>query len=83
MTQFQDPTQRIRLTVEIREDQRVAMNQLIPWGCMKPLFEHIIDDLILMLKENGSARTIALILTEKISPSQCMPSLSMGKEASK
>lgn len=45
-----------RLTVELRPDQRAALNSLIPWGTGKYLWEAIIDDVIELLQENEETR---------------------------
>lgn len=58
---------RPRLSVEIREDQYHKLEQLIPWGMQKPLFEAIVDDLIAMLDDNPNKQMIlGAIITRNV-----------------
>lgn len=77
---MKDPSNRVRLSVDIREDQKQDLDRLLPWGVGRSVFEVIVDDLIDMLKKHGS-RALVPILDKRLRPSECMPSLNM-KEGS-
>ena len=41
-----DPNYKPRLNVEIREDQLLALQRLLPYGLRKMVFEYVIDQII-------------------------------------
>lgn len=49
------PTHKPRLNVEIREDQFKKMQEIIPYGTRRILFERLIDDLIDFIGDRGYA----------------------------
>jgi len=56
---------RPRLSIEITEEQHLALGRLIPWGAKNELFRVIIDDVITLLEKHG-AIIIAAILTRRL-----------------
>ena len=57
--------QRPRLSIEITEEQNLALQRLIPWGVKNSLFGMIVDDLISMLEKHGEI-VLAAIFSRKL-----------------
>lgn len=62
---------RIKLTVEVREDQALALRRLIPWGTQRAFFEAVIDDVITALERHGTI-AIAAVLDHRLRPAETM-----------
>lgn len=50
-----------RLTIEITEEQAKKLNELVPYGLKKPLFQLLVGDLVEEL-ENGGEFALAMLL---------------------
>ena len=58
------PDYRPRLSVEITEEQQLALQKYLDFGMQKRLFSIIIDDVIRMLDEHGRLFLAAVVLKE-------------------
>lgn len=58
------PEYRPRLSVEITEDQQLALQKYLDFGMQKRLFSIIIDDVIGMLNKHGRLFLAAVMLKE-------------------
>lgn len=64
MTKKPRPDYRPRLSVEITEEQQLALQKYLDFGMQKRLFSIIIDDVIRMLDEHGRLFLAAAMLKE-------------------
>ena len=44
---------RPRLSIEITQEQHLALQNLIPWGLRRRLFQTIVDDVIRLTRKHG------------------------------
>lgn len=58
------PEYRPRLSVEITEDQQLALRKYLDFGMQKRLFSIIVDDVIGMLERHGRLFLAAVMLKE-------------------
>ena len=58
------PEYRPRLSVEITEEQQLALQKYLDFGMQKRLFSVIIDDVIEMLEKHGRLFLAAVMLKE-------------------
>ena len=66
--------QRVKLTIEVREDQQRALQKHIPWGTQRAFFEVLIDDVITALERHGTIVVYA-VLDKKMRTGECNPVL--------
>lgn len=57
--------QRPRLSIEITEEQNLALQRLIPWGAKNSLFSALVDDVIELLEKHGIV-VISAILCKRL-----------------
>lgn len=77
-------TEDAKLTVRIRPDQRRELQQLLPWGIQRPLFELIIDDLLAILRQPKICGLfLATVLDGRIRPGEILPVLRLLEEGKK
>jgi len=61
------PDTRPRLNVDISEDQKLALEKLVPWGLKNTLFGAIVDDIIELLNDPDCRdKFIAIIISRKM-----------------
>lgn len=64
---YNDEKNKRRITVEIDDpDLRADIQQLIPWGSMKPLINTIMKDVVALMKKHDSRIVLGAILSEDI-----------------
>ena len=63
---------RVKLTVEVRLDQQLALRNLIPWGLQRAFFEVLVDDVIEVLKRHGPV-VVAAVIDGKMRTGECSP----------
>lgn len=68
-----------RLSVDLREDQKIALAQLIPWGIGRRVWHEIIDDMIELGGEFGPV-FFELIASGRVKPREIMPSINLAQE---
>lgn len=56
---------RPRISIDVTEEQRLALQKYVPWGTQNALFGALIDQLIPLLEKHGDT-IIAFILNNKI-----------------
>ena len=61
MTTFERP----RLSIEISQEQAIALRRMFPWGTKNAAFNIIINDLIRMYKQHGN-KFIGALIAESI-----------------
>lgn len=60
-----DPNYKPRLNTEIREDQLIALQRLLPYGLRKTVLEYVLDQII-ALCEADLPTFIAAIVSKKV-----------------
>ena len=75
-TRESNPDYRPRLVVDLREDQRLRMTRLIPWGLVGHLFRQVVDDVLDLVEKLGPAAF--LLILRKLMPDK--EYLSISKE---
>lgn len=52
---------RPRMTVELREDQYINLNRILPHGMKKPLFQALVDGVIEAHRKGGTEALAAIV----------------------
>ena len=51
-----------RLSINISEDQQLALRKYLPWGTQSKVFGVILDDLLELCRKNGSDKVLGAYL---------------------
>jgi len=65
---------RNRVHVDLTEDQRNKLQDLVPWGLRSQLLSVVIEDLLNLVETHG-VQVIALLITKKVKPREVLSTL--------
>lgn len=72
-----------KLAIDLRDDQAIAMNKIMPWGPGRKLWQAIVDDLLDLFKEHGPDLIIGLIINNRMKPREVLPSVGAAEVQAK
>lgn len=70
---------RFRITIDLTEEQKTALDDYIPWGLRAGLMQVVVDDLVNLLKDEKHRKNILACILAKRTTMKEWSSLVEGK----